>query len=154
MLHGQPIHQNVGATLSLQRQMTMNSADVSRFKPFAEAFVRKYWEAIRSDTFSMPPNEPVEETLDELLTGISYQMELTPNSDDGGLLYALRMLDAHGDWWMFTFQCSAGTWEIVAASAGTLDQAANDLFCPAYEPYFGPLLRHVTLEAAKDLGPA
>ena len=129
--------------------MHMNPAARSRFKRFAEAFVRKYWETIQSNLFPMPPNEPVEKTLEELLSDISYQMERKPNSGASGPLYVLRMEDTHSDWWVFTFQDNGGTWEIVAASAGTADHAANDLLGPTYAPYFGPLLRHVTSAAGK-----
>ena len=83
--------------------MHMNAAALSRFELFAEAFVRKYWETVKSGAFPMPPDEPVEETIEELLSDISHQTELGPASGHGSPSYVLRMMSAHGDWWLFVF---------------------------------------------------
>jgi hypothetical protein len=123
--------------------MHMNAATLSKFELFAETFVRKYWETVKSGAFPMPPDEPVEETIDELLSDVSHQTELRPASERGGPSYALRMTSKHGDWWLFTFRDSGRAWEIVEASASSDTQIPHDLLGPVYSGYFEPFLRHV-----------
>ena len=50
----------------------MRSAAQSWFESFARNFIRAYWQTVKSGTFSMPPNEPVQETVDELLAEVSH----------------------------------------------------------------------------------
>ena len=123
--------------------MHMNAAALSKFELFAETFVRKYWETIKSGAFPMPPDEPVEETIEELLSAISHQTELRPASGHGGPSYVLRMMSAHGDWWLFIFRESGRAWELVGASASSDTQTPHDLLGPVYFRYFEPFLRHV-----------
>jgi hypothetical protein len=123
--------------------MHMNAAALSRFELFAEAFVRKYWETVKSSAFPLPPDEPVEESINQLLSDISHQTELRPASGRGGPLYALRMMSSHGDWWLFTFRDSGRAWELVEASARSDTQTPHDLLGPVYSRYFEPFIRHI-----------
>jgi hypothetical protein len=117
----------------------MNVAAHSKFDSFAGCFVRTYWMAIKSDAFSMPPHEPVSETIDELLSEISHRTEF--RREDG--LHLLHMTNTHGDWWRFTFRASGQRWELVGASARSLSKTPHDLLGPIYSHEFAPLLRHV-----------
>ena len=127
----------------------MDVAAQSRFEQFAQDFVRKYWETLKSGAFSMAPDEPVEKTVEELLSEITHETEFRPASGHGGPLYTLRMMNTLGDWWLFTFRDSNRAWELVEASAGSGDETPHDLLGPAYSQSFEPFLRHV-VEAAND----
>lgn len=127
--------------------MHMNALALSRFELFAEAFVRKYWETVKSGDFPMPPDEPVEETIEELLSDVSCQTECRPASGQGGPSYVLRMMSRHGNWWLFTFRDSGRAWELVGASASSDTQTPHDLLGPVYAGYFGPFLRHIARAA-------
>ncbi|QDV28627.1 hypothetical protein Spb1_04900 [Planctopirus ephydatiae] len=127
----------------------MNSTTHSRFELFAEAFVRKYWETVKSGDFSMPPDEPVEETIEELLSKISHQMEPGSASVHDAHLFAFRMTNTHGDWWLFTFRDKGQAWELVGAFARSDTQTPHDLLDSVYSRYFEPFLRHVE-RAAND----
>lgn len=118
----------------------MSRAIQSSFEPFAHAFVRGYWETVKSGRFAMPPDEPVEETIEELLSLISHETDSTP----GSAAYTLRMISTHGDWWLFTFRNPKGEWELVGASARSDTDKPHDLLGPVYSGHFGPFLRHVT----------
>jgi hypothetical protein len=91
----------------------------------------------------MSPDEPVEETVEELLLDVSHQTELRPVSGHGDPSYALRMTSRHGDWWLFTFRDNGRAWELVGASASSDAQTPHDLLGPVYSGYFEPFLRHV-----------
>ena len=121
----------------------MNAAALSKFELFAETFVRKYWETVKSGAFPMPPDEPVEETIEELLSDVSHQTELRPVLGHGGPSYALRMTSRQGDWWLFTFRYGGRAWELVGASASSNTQTPHDLLGPVYSGYFEPFLRQV-----------
>jgi hypothetical protein len=123
--------------------MHMNAAGLSKFDSFAVAFVRKYWETVKSGAFPMPPDEPVEETIEELRSDVSHETELRPASGHGGPSYALRMMSRHGDWWLFTFRDSGRGWELVGEFARSDTQTPHDLLGPTYSGYFEPFLRHV-----------
>ena len=127
----------------------MNAADHSRFELFAQEFVRKYWETVKSGAFPMPPNEPVDETIEELLSNVSHQTELRPVSGCGEPSYVLRMMSTHGDWWLFTFRDTGLAWELLRASANSDNQTPHELLGPVYSQYFEPFLRHVA-KAAND----
>lgn len=117
----------------------MNVAAHSKFEAFAENFVRMYWVTIKSGAFSMPPHEPVDETIEELLSEISHRTEFRRESG----LHLLHMKNTHGDWWRFTFQASGQCWELVAASARSDSETPHDLLGPVYSHHFVPLLHHV-----------
>ena len=117
----------------------MSAVADSNFEVFAGAFVRAYWETIKSGAFSMPPHEPVEESIGELLSEVSHRTEFRRE----GSLHELRMENAHGDWWQFSFRANGGRWELVAASARSDSDTPHDLLGPFYSHHFAPLLRHV-----------
>jgi hypothetical protein len=120
----------------------MNKTDQPKFEIFAQEFVRKYWETIKSNSFPMPPDEPIEQTLEEILSEISHQTELRLTSDLGGVSYVLSMMRGQSDFWVFTFRNTNRHWELIGASA-----RSHDLLGPAYERHFGPFLHHVTKAA-------
>lgn len=126
----------------------MRNAALSRFESFARDFVRAYWQTVKSGNFSMPPNEPVEETVDELLAAVSHETEIDTSSTHSGRVFKVRMTNTQGDWWIFSFREISGTWNLVACSARSgEDGKPHDLLDTVYSQYFGPFLRHVT-EAA------
>jgi hypothetical protein len=123
----------------------MRHTPLSRFEPFAVEFVRAYWQTVKDGDFSMPPNEPVEESLDELLSTISHETQLEPLSSHRQLIYKLRMTQTLGSWWLFSFREKARTWELVASTAKSDDdENPHDLLGPVYSRWFESFLRHVT----------
>lgn len=113
------------------------------FETFAQRFVRAYWETLKSGAFPMPPDEPIDETVEELLSAVSHRTEL--NESRGCPILNVQMTDTLGDSWLFSFRETAGTWMIFGCSAKSDDeQNPHDLLGSIYEPYFGAFLRHVT----------
>ena len=129
----------------------MRKTEQASFEAFARDFVRAYWRTVKSGGFPMPPNEPVEETLEELLSAVSYSTEVQPSSHGSGLSYELLMTNTLGDWWHFTFRGTTGGWSLVGCSARSDDDSApHDLLDTVYSHYFEPFLRHVTNVANAD----
>jgi hypothetical protein len=115
------------------------------FERFASSFVRAYWSTIKEGTFSMPPNEPVEETLEELLSAVSFEIEPINQGS-----HEFRMTGEAGDWWAFGFNRQRGTWKIMSASARSdKKNSPHDLFDEGYAPHFRPFLEHVAAQANK-----
>ncbi len=113
------------------------------FERFAAGLVRSYWSTVKSEAFSMPPNEPVEESLDELLSSVSYKIE---QCIDGN--FQLLMTGEAGDWWRFGFTRRGRAWEMTSASAKSDNtNSPHDLMNGVYAPHFRPFLRHVTDQA-------
>lgn len=126
----------------------MRNTAQTRFESFARDFVRAYWQTVKSGTFSMPPDEPVEETVDELLAAVSHETEIGTSSNHSGPLFKIRMTNRLGDWWIFIFREISPAWNLVGCSARSgEDGKPHDLLGPVYSQYFEPFLRHVT-EAA------
>ena len=120
------------------------------FGAFAAEFVRAYWETVKCGDFPMPPNEPVEQTLEELLTSVSHKVELLPPSTGSGRSYRLHMSDHCADLWDFDFQKVAENWRLVSAAAKSSENTKpHDLLDSVYQSYFGPFLWHVTEVANK-----
>lgn len=122
----------------------MDKTSNSNFERFAELFVRAYWETVKSDDFSMPPNEPVEETIEELLSDISHEAEYRPASDLDGPVHLLRMTGQYGAWLHFGFRYGHRNWQLICASARSDSEFPHDLLGPVYSQYFAPFLQHVT----------
>jgi hypothetical protein len=59
----------------------MDRSVSSDFERFAEWFLRAYWETVKRNAFPMPPNEPVEETAEELLSDVSHETKFRPVSN-------------------------------------------------------------------------
>jgi len=115
------------------------------FECFASAFVVAYWSAVKDGAFPIPPDEPVEESLEELLSAVSY------TTDGKGQEYTLRTTRDQGDWWMFGFRPHGGAWNLLRASARSgKNNPAHNLLGVVYEPYFRPLLEYATTRANKD----
>lgn len=124
-----------------------------RFKDFAARFVYAYWEVVKSGTFAMPPNEPVEESLEELLGRVSHSTEIQNSTNRSAPIYNVRMEDTLGDWWLFSFRDVSGTWELTGASAKSDDKKnPHDLLGAVYAGWFRPFLTHVTELATKRVG--
>lgn len=115
------------------------------FDSFSSAFVRAYLETVKSNRFPMPPNEPVEETLEELISAFSHETEVEQSATDTRPLYKLRMT-AKGEPWLFiSFREGPRGWVLAGCSAPSCDDRKPlDLLDPIYFCYFDPFLRHVT----------
>lgn len=121
------------------RCYVMSAIAHSNFEAFAEAFVRAYWETIKSGAFSMPPHEPVEESIEQLLSEVSHRMEFHRHAS----LHELHMENSHVDWWRFSFRATGSRWELVEALARSDSETPHNLLGPVYSHYFAPMLRHV-----------
>ena len=118
----------------------MSAVAHSNFEVFAGAFVRAYWETIKSGAFSMPPHEPVDQSIEELLSEVSHRTEFRREES----LHVLHMENTHGDWWRFSFRAGGdGRWESVGASARSDSEIPHDLLGPVHSHHFASLLRHV-----------
>lgn len=122
----------------------MDSSANSNFERFAENLVRAYWETVKSGDFPMPPNEPVDEAVEELLSNVTHRTEFRPDLGPEGPLHLLRMTSKFGDWWQFTFRDGHRKWRLVGASAKSDNETPHDLLGPVYSQYFAPFLQHVT----------
>ncbi|MFO0914785.1 MAG: hypothetical protein U0795_17635 [Pirellulales bacterium] len=97
----------------------------------------------------MPPNEPVEETVEELIDDVTFTTGVRDASDSSGVVYELVMTNRLGDWWRFEFQCKSDGWELIGCTARSDNETQpHDLLDEVYGGYFGPFLMHV-LDAAK-----
>lgn len=123
----------------------MKSEKRKRFDSFSSAFVRAYWQTVKSGNFPMPGDEPVKETVEELISSVSQETEMERSGAGSGPLYKLRMTNASGDWWLFSFREDPRGWVLVGCSARSDDDdKPHDLLDPIYCSYFDPFLRHVT----------
>ena len=130
----------------------MQSTDSDRFELFAQAFVRVYWETVKSQRFSMPPDEPVEKTVEELLSEISYSISSEQSQAESEVPYGLLMKNTYGDWWLITFRRTSTGWRSVGFSAPSDDPSKpHDLLDAVYSPYFKPFLEHVTRIAIAEV---
>ena len=112
---------------------------MGEFESFAARFVRCYWETLKSQRFLMPPNEPINESIEEILAAVSYTTE------ESGADHILLMRSGDRDWWKYTFRRSAEGWTVTGCSARSLDPAApHDLLAIPYEIWFRPLLTYAT----------
>ncbi|MGF1530612.1 MAG: hypothetical protein ACFCU4_04565 [Puniceicoccaceae bacterium] len=129
----------------------MNPDLDAAFERFTSAFVNQFWRAVKDGTFSMPPNEPVEDSLEELLSAVSFTTEQKGARNQAGKEYMLRMTGEMGDWWMFGFSHCGKAWKLVSASARSDKRnSPHDLLGAVYESYFRPMLEHATASANKD----
>lgn len=131
----------------------MKTAEASGLKKFAAEFVRAYWEIAKSNEFSMPPNEPVEETVEELLAAVSHKVESDSPATGVKPSCKIHMWGQSGDWWDFGFKKTTDGWSLVDAAARSDDDTRpHNLLGTEYAPYFEPFLRHVTEVANKRAG--
>lgn len=93
----------------------------------------------------MPPDEPVEETLEQLLSSVTVDIAEEDYSK------TIMMKSKHGDWWQFTFRTDACEWRISSCHAKSLDpESPHDLLVPPYDRYFQPFLDYVTKTANRS----
>lgn len=98
----------------------------------------------------MPPNEPVEESIEELIDAVSFATGRLGNRIPKRQGYTLKMTGEMGDWWTFGFVHRGGAWNLQSASARSEKKnSPHDLLDAVYEPYFRPLLEHATAQANK-----
>ncbi len=120
---------------------------MATFESFAERFVQCYWETVKSQRYSMPPNEPVEESLNEILSGVTFETEVFGE-------HVVLMRSGEWAWWKFTFVGRRDNWTLARASARSLDESVpHNLLIPPYERLFRPFLIHVT-QCAQRRAPA
>jgi hypothetical protein len=123
----------------------MQSEKRERFESFSSAFVRAYWQTVKSGSFPMPGDEPVRETVEELISSVSQETEIEQSGTGSGPQYKLRMTHASGAWWLFSFREGPRGWVLAGCSARSDDDGKpHDLLGPVYCSYFDPFLRHVT----------
>ncbi len=92
----------------------------------------------------MPPNEPVEESIEELLAGISYEIKLASPSGVRASHFTLQMNSKIGDWWRFGFKSKGSRWEVVEFSAPAEKQGeTHDLLAPPYDQHFKRFLEYI-----------
>ena len=117
----------------------MAQPDIESFEAFVERFVRSYWTTVKAQKFSMPPNEPVEESVEEILAGVATSIEKV------GADHVLVMRSGDWAWWKYVFRSTAAGWVVTEASARSLDRSApHDFLAPPYDQYFRPFLIYVT----------
>lgn len=93
----------------------------------------------------MPPDEPFEESLKELLSSISFA-----NETGGGGRHQFLMTGEAGDWWRFGFDYQSGDWRLASAAARSEKKSSpHDLLSGVYASHFRPFLEHVAAQANK-----
>ena len=121
----------------------MSAGSDTDFEKFASSFVHWYWSTTKDGMFSMPPDEPVEESLEELLSSVSYTVET-----GDGKWHRILMTGEAGDWWRFGFDYRNRTWMLSRASARSdKKNSPHDLLGDVYASYFRPFLEHVAAQA-------
>ena len=117
----------------------MKPPHTASFEAFAERFVRCYWETVKAQTFSMPPDEPIEESIDEILSCV------TSNTERVGADHILFMNSGDWAWWKYVFRSTSDGWMVTGCSARSLDPSVpHDLLAPPYDHWFRPFLIYVT----------
>ena len=122
----------------------MNNSLKSNFDLFASKFVHAYWNTVKNNTFPMPPDEPIIETLDALLSKISHITEIEKHTPPLESLFRIRMANTDGDWWLFSFHVVNDEWVPVACLAKSdHDEKPHNLLGPQYSQLFQSFLTHV-----------
>ncbi|MCA8983455.1 MAG: hypothetical protein KDA76_06830 [Planctomycetaceae bacterium] len=115
------------------------------FKSFAGRFVRSYWQVVKNGDFQMPPNEPVEETVEELIADVSFTTGVRDASRKSKAVYELLMTGKLGDGWRFGFRWDHDRWKLIDCTARSDNESQpHDLLGEIYSKYFSPFLLHVT----------
>jgi hypothetical protein len=128
----------IPAALSFDDLMrgAVKAAQISPFSEFSARFVRLYWQTVKERRFPMLPDEPVEETIEQLLSSVSVDIDDQRKT--------IMMKSKHGDWWQFIFRACAGEWRISSCHARSLDpKRPHDLLSPPYDSDFRPFLDYV-----------
>ena len=115
------------------------------FASFAKRFVRSYWQTVKSGDFPMPPNEPVEETVEELIAEVSFTTGVRDASTNTSAVHELLMTSRCGDWWRFGFRSDPYGWKLIECTVRSDSEShPHDLLDAVYSEYFRPFLTHVT----------
>jgi hypothetical protein len=109
-------------------------------RDFARRFVTAYWQDVKDHAEELPPGEPVEETVAELLARVSWEVQ----RDRKGLTIIMR--DQLGDEWYFRFKKADDVWTITSFATDHMD----DLLSPPYDRYFVPMLDRVMRSALSE----
>ena len=125
------------------------SETLAQFDEFASAFVRKYWQDVADNVDKLPPYEPCDESVDDILATISYTTSHEDISGQSSKAFVLRMMATSGSIWRFAFKERAGRWSLLAAVANDeTDEHRVDLLGEYYGETFRPILERITNLAA------
>lgn len=123
----------------------MLDSEQEDFDAFAGRFVRIYMKTVKSGEFPMPPYEPVQESVEELIADVSYSIEPNVTAEGGSAVFELHLTSKLGDWWRFGFKRDPKRWKLINCTARSDDEAQpHDLLDAVYSQYFRPLLVHAT----------
>ncbi|MFG0262697.1 MAG: hypothetical protein ACF788_09935 [Novipirellula sp. JB048] len=123
----------------------MSGSVPAGFASFANRFVRSYWQTVKSGDFPMPPNEPIEETVEELIAEISFTTGVRDAPKNISVVYEVLMTSRLGDWWSFGFRHDPDGWQLIECTARSDDESKpHDLLNAAHSEYFRLFLAHVT----------
>jgi hypothetical protein len=123
----------------------MNGHAEDTFERFARRFVVAYWETVKRGVIDMPPNEPVGETLEELLSAVTFVADFRRESRTNEAFGRLHMTGALGAWWHFEFQLANDQWQIIEATAKSDSETPRNLLGGIFSSFLG----HV-VEAANN----
>jgi hypothetical protein len=102
------------------------------FGSFARRFVTAYWQEV----IDYPGLEPIEQTLDELLGTMSWELQVTGDE------HTIIMRNKAGDEWNFGFERLENEWKILK-----FNDTRKDLLAFPYDRYFRPMLERVVRSA-------
>jgi hypothetical protein len=122
-----------------------NSSTAAEFAVFCKRFVRNYWNEIAQGSAELPGSEPCGQSLEGLLSEIEYSTSCEHGGDRRALgLFTLRMTNATGDVWRFTFRSKNGRWTIQSASSGSPNNDAGvNWLDEVYSQWFLPFLHRI-----------
>lgn len=123
----------------------MAAQDLDWFEAFAGQFVRCYWATVKAQTFPMPPEAPIEDSLEGILSRVSWTLEAV---DKG---FGLLMKSGDGSWWRYVFRATPDGWLLMAGTARSPQPSVpRDLLGPLYAQSFKPFLAYVTATANRE----
>jgi hypothetical protein len=115
------------------------------FQDFADRFVRMYWQNVIDNNHKLPPYEPVDQTIDEVLadTKVSTSQEIAIGQPLK--VCVLRMFASSGSTSRFVFATMAGRWKLLQAFANDeTDEHRCDMLDEYYGQYFRESLERIT----------
>lgn len=128
----------------------MTNHNAYRFDEFVARFMRIYWQDVIDNNHKLPPYEPCEESLDEILAETKYETSHERAVDNTGQIFVLRMFAQLGSTWRFIFTHRAGRWQILEAFANDeSDEHRCDMLDETYGQYFRESLERTTAQATR-----
>ncbi len=106
--------------------------------------MRENWQDVVDNNWKLPPYEPCNETVDELLATIkcSTSREIAVGQSDK--IFVLRMMATSGSIWRFVFKNKSGEWNLIAAIANDeTEEHRVDLLDDDYGEIFHPKLERI-----------